>query len=322
MHTPGDENPAKRLNVMSLGQTRKALPRPSLPPMASPPAGAPLAATRSAATVGPAAADRPETSLTLGADRSPIPLYHRLYVILRERIVNGTYRVGQTLPAEADLMARFGVSRITAKRAVDELSAEGLVARMRGRGTTVTRAGALMSGGGPIAAGIDGLLANLSLIGKETSVELVEFDYVPAAEMVADELGIEPATPVQRAVRIRHLDGRPFSMSTSFVIEGIGRTFGRDDLTRTPLIDLLARAGVIVGRVDQAITSTLADDTTAARLATSVGSPLLKLRRVFFDQDDRRVDYVEMLYRPDRFEYRMTLSRNGENRFELDRGGR
>lgn len=259
-------------------------------------------------------------AVPLGADRSPLPLYHRLYVILRERIVNGSYRVGETLPTEAELMERYGVSRITAKRAFDELSAEGLVERKRGRGTTVTRTGALRSGGGPIVAGIDGLLANLSLIGQETAVELCEFGYVAAPAAVADELGIDAATIVQHAVRVRMLERRPFSMSTSYVIEPIGRTYERADLEQTPLIELLARAGVVVGRVDQAITATVADDAIAHRLGTRVGSPLLKLRRVFFDQDGRRVDYIEMLYRPDRFEYRITLSRDGGgDRFEVER---
>ena len=253
----------------------------------------------------------------LGAERSPIPLYHRLYVILRERIVNGTYRPGETVPAEAELMTSFGVSRITAKRALDELSAEGLVERMRGRGTTVTRSGLLQSGGGPIVAGIDGLLANLSLIGKVTSVELAEFGYVPAPLAIADDLRIPAGSIVQRAVRVRHLADRPFSHSTSFVIETLGRTFTPEELTAIPLIDLLARAGAAIERVQQSITATLADDVTAARLRVSVGSALLKLRRVFFDTTDRRIDCVEMLYPPDRFEYRIMLARGANNRFQL-----
>src|SRR4029450_10752909 len=85
---------------------------------------------------------RADKNIPLSAERSPIPLYHRLHVILRERIVSGTYRPGDLVPAEAELMARFGVSRITAKRALDELSAEGLVERGRGRGATGTPAGA------------------------------------------------------------------------------------------------------------------------------------------------------------------------------------
>lgn len=255
----------------------------------------------------------------LGAERSPIPLYHRLYVILRERIVNGTYRPGDTVPTEAELMGSFGVSRITAKRALDELAAEGLVDRARGRGTTVTQAGLLKSGGGgPISAGIDGLLANLSLIGAATSVELVEFGYVPATLAISDDLRIPVGDLIQRAVRVRHLEGRPFSHSTSFVIESIARTFTPEEMTATPLIDLLARAGAKIDRVEQSITATLADELSAERLRVSVGSALLKLRRVLFDATGRRIDVVEILYPPARFEYRMTLSRGTDNRFQLD----
>ncbi|MBU4609647.1 GntR family transcriptional regulator [Achromobacter sp. GG226] len=260
----------------------------------------------------------PAASGPLGEDRSPIPLYHRLYVILRERIVNGTYRVGETLPTEAELTETYGVSRITAKRALDELAGEGLAVRVRGRGTTVTRSGALRSGGGPIAAGIDGLLANLSLIGHGTSVEMQSFDYVTPPPDVIDALDLPAGALVQCAVRVRHLDGSPFSRSTSYVVESIGRTFTEEELTEQPLIELLARAGVELARVQQTITATVADHESSRHLDVSVGSPLLKLLRVFYDADDRAVDYVEMLYRPDRFEYRMTLSRGANNRFHMD----
>jgi GntR family transcriptional regulator len=135
-------------------------------------------------------------------------------------------------------------------------------------------------------------------------------------------LQLDAGSIVQRAVRVRHLHNRPFSHSMSFVIESIGRTFTREELATTPLIDLLARAGVTVGRVQQSITATLADDVSATRLGVSVGSALLKLRRVFFDTGDRIVDYVEILYQPDRFEYRMTLSRGAGNRFEIERTSR
>lgn len=250
----------------------------------------------------------------LGAERSPIPLYHRLYVILRERITTGVYRPGERVPAEADLMASFGVSRITAKRALDELCAEGLVERARGRGTTVMRSGLLRQGSGePIAARIDGLLANLSLIGQATTIELLEFDYVPAPFAVAGDLRIPAGEIIQRAVRVRTLEGRPFSHSTSHVIESIGRTFTPEEMKSTPLIDLLARAGVRIHEVRQSITATLADDITAARLAVTMGSALLKLRRVFIDERGRRIDAAEILYPPARFEYRMTLSRDSAN---------
>lgn len=257
-------------------------------------------------------------SAAFGQERSPIPLYHRLYVILRERIVNGTYRAGQVLPTELELMKSYGVSRITAKRAMDELSAEGLVERVRGRGTTVAKHAEALVGGGPLTAGIEGLLANLSVIGRRTSVEILEFGYVAAPNHVAEELGIAPQTPIQRAIRLRRLDGKPFSHSMTFVLERIGRTYDREEMAAHPLIDLIARAGTEIGHVRQSITATLADTLSAQRLDVSVGSPLLKLRRVFFDTEGEPIDYNEILYPPDRFEYRMTLTRGADNKFKLD----
>lgn len=254
---------------------------------------------------------------TLAHGESPLPLYHRLYVILRERIVNGDYRAGHVLPSEADLMTSFGVSRITVKRALDDLAAEGLVERSRGRGTTVTQAGASMRVGSPISASIDGLLTSLSVIGQGTSVEIDAFEYQPANPYVAEQLRIPVGTVVQRASRVRHLNSEPFSHSTSYVLESIGRSFTADDMLNTPLIDLIQRSATIA-QVQQAITCTLADNVSARLLKVSVGSPLLKLRRVFIDTDGRPVDFAEILYTPDRFEYRMTWSRNANNQLEVD----
>ncbi|MET0529526.1 MAG: GntR family transcriptional regulator [Microvirga sp.] len=258
------------------------------------------------------------TDVPFAADRSPIPLYHRIYMILRERILNGTYQVGQTLPSEAELMERFSVSRITARRALDELSGEGLVARTRGRGTHVSPRPLSDLGGAPIVAGIEGLMANLSIIGRQTTVEVFEFGFVEVPDPVAIEMALARREMVQRAVRVRSLDGAPFSLSTTYVLEHIGRTYTQDELATVPLIDLITRAGTTIGTVNQSITATLADDVSAQRLGVQPASPLLKLRRIFYDTDNRAVYFVDLFYRPDRFEYRMTLSRGADNRFRLD----
>jgi len=254
---------------------------------------------------------------TLTNGKSPLPLYHRLYVILRERIVNGDYHAGDLLPSEADLMSDFGVSRITVKRALDDLASEGLLERSRGRGTMVTQTGASLRVGNPISASIEGLFTSLSVIGEGTSVEVDSFEYQPASPYVAAQLRIPPGTVVQVVSRVRHLGKEPFSHSTSYVLESIGRSFTREDMVSTPLIDLLQRT-VTIAQVQQAITCTLADPVSARLLKVNVGSPLLKLRRVFIDSDDRPVDFAEMLYTPDRFEYKMTWSRNAKDQLEVD----
>ncbi len=62
-------------------------------------------------------------------------LYHQILLALTERIESGEIGVGDRLPSEADLVAEFGVSRTTARRALDELRRQGLVRREPGRGT-------------------------------------------------------------------------------------------------------------------------------------------------------------------------------------------
>lgn len=257
-----------------------------------------------------------ETALL--AEKSPVPLYHRLYVIMRDRIASGAHPVGSVLPSEAEITSAFSVSRITAKRALDELAVEGLVERVRGRGTTVTqRAGALFSAK-PITASIDGLRENLTAIGRETSVEVIEFGYGPPPDFVGEQLGLAPHALAQRAVRVRSLDGEPLSQSTTYVPESIGRAYSAKELATTALIDLLEATGIVVGAAEQSITATLADALTASRLKVSAGAPLLHVKRCVKATDGRPVQYIEILYRPDRFQYRMSLTREqtaGHGRF-------
>ena len=70
--------------------------------------------------------------------QSKEPLYHQLYLLLRNSITNGTVEFGEQMPTEQQLSDTFGLSRITVKRAMDELAADDLIARRRGKGSHVT----------------------------------------------------------------------------------------------------------------------------------------------------------------------------------------
>lgn len=244
-----------------------------------------------------------ETALIDG--RLPTPLYHQIYLILRNKIVSGIYRRGQVLPGEQELTRDFGVSRITAKRALNELAAEGLVARERGRGTTVV----YEAPQGPVESSVEGLLENLMAMGLKTDVRLVSFGYAPADEAVARALGCEPGEEVQRAIRVRSLEGEPFSHLTTFVPADIGRSFTAEDLSTVPLLQLLERCGVVVSSARQTLSATLADPDVAGLLAVEVGAPLLKITRTVDDQAGRPVEFITGLYRPDKYQYQMTLNR-------------
>ena len=78
-------------------------------------------------------------------ERLPTPLYHQIYLLLREKIRSGIVAANATLPGEQELARAFNVSRITVKRALNELASDHLVTRHRGRGTIVSGQGAVPS---------------------------------------------------------------------------------------------------------------------------------------------------------------------------------
>lgn len=234
-----------------------------------------------------------------------MPLYHQIFLILRQQIIDGLHEYDALIPGEQELAEIYDVSRITAKRALDELAVEGLVVRERGRGTRVRyqpKARAFKSS-------MEGLLENLIAMGLETEVTLIAFDYVAAPEDVAASLSCPIGQEVQRSVRVRSIEGEPFSFLTAYVPAAIGRRFGAADLANRPLLALLERSGVQVDAASQTISATLADAGVAGHLGIEAGSALLKINRIVKDRDGRPVEYITALYRPDRYQHRMVLTR-------------
>lgn len=242
------------------------------------------------------------------SDRLPTPLYHQIYLILHGKIVSGEFANDSWLPTEQALQSMFGVSRITARRALGDLASAGLAVRERGRGTRVRYSEPLPQ----IRSSIEGLFENLVAMGLTTHVRLLEFERGPANDEIAQAMMVGRGTPMLRAVRVRLLEDGPFSHLTTYVPESVAAGFTREDMATTPLLALLERSGVVAGRADQIITATLADTHVAPLLEVEVGSPLLKIVRLVFDQQDRPVEHITGLYRPDRYQYRMSLNRIGE----------
>jgi GntR family transcriptional regulator len=234
----------------------------------------------------------------------PIPLYHQLYVVVKRKIEGGELRQGALIPAEKDLGAFFGVSRITVKRALDELEAEGYVSRQRGRGTHVT----YKYEPKVLRAPLDGMLESLAIMGRETQVRLVEFTRVMAPPQVADALQLAPEQLVDRAIRVRSTEGLPFAHYTSWTVP-LGPQITAEALkSASSRLDLFRRLGVHVKEIDQVITAIAADTTLAQRLIVRSGEPLLQVTRIAFDPRGKPIDYLLAAYRPDRFQYHMKMS--------------
>lgn len=236
----------------------------------------------------------------------PLPLYHRVYLVLRAQVEEGRFDPLAKMPGEHELAVEFAVSRITIRRALDMLERAGLVRRRRGAGTYACPPVAAT----PVRDNLRGLIENLLAMGLRTGVRLVEFGYVPASAEVAGLLGVAPGAEVQRSVRVRSSDGTPFSHLTAWVPAALGRAYGRDDLAERPLLALL-EAQRKIARAEQTISARLADAAVAPLLQVEVGAALLWVRRQVFDVDGGVIEAIDSLYRPDLYAYQIGLVRDG-----------
>ncbi len=237
----------------------------------------------------------------------PTPLYHQIFRILRNRIYSGEYALGSFLPGEQDIATFFGVSRITAKRALDDIAAAGLAVREQGRGTRVC----IQPRSIAVRGSVHGLVHSLHAKGNST-VRLIAFDYVAAPAAVAEALGLAEGAEVQRAIRVWYGESGPFNHLTTFVPASIGRCWTKADLSQRTLVSLLESSGVRITRAEEEITATLADDTTGSALQIGAGSALLMITRTLLDAEDRAVEYLIALYPPDRYRYTVSLGQDAD----------
>ncbi|HZT63159.1 MAG TPA: GntR family transcriptional regulator [Burkholderiales bacterium] len=242
------------------------------------------------------------------ANPLPVPRYHQIYLVLRERLAAGEFARDVPLPGELQLARSYGVSRVTLRAALELLVREKLIVRQRGRGTYLRPGVELPQPGPPLL----GLLENLVAMGLKTSVRVLELSDVPASADVAAALKIAPGDRVQKAVRLRSHKGGPVSLLTTYVPAAVAR-FGRRQLAAKPMLQLLEETGVKVAGAEQTVGAKLADPASAPPLQVELGAALLAVTRLVHDQAQRPVQLLRGLYRPDRYHYRMRLTRGGDD---------
>lgn len=238
---------------------------------------------------------------------APEPLYHQIFAMLREHILEKRFAPGGPFPSEGEIERSLAVSRITARRALDELAARGLIVLGQGRRSSVapyrprTR----------LRAGVEGMIENNRQMGDQTTVQLLERADVPASAEIAQQLRLRRGELVQRSVRVRSIAGVPFSYAITHLPLRIARLIRSERMSTQPLIDLLEGAGIAIGRAEQTISARAATLEVGRALHVEPGTALLESERLVFDKTDRPVEAIVVLYRPDVYRYAVDLRRTG-----------
>ena len=231
-------------------------------------------------------------------------LYHQILSELTGRIESGEIGVGDRLPSEADLVADFGVSRTTARRALDELRRQGLVRREPGRGTFLAS---------------PRLRSNLAYL-HSFSEEIGRWGYTPGARLlsregrvaddeVAARLEVEVGEKVLYVRRLRLADERPIFACHSYLPVSRFPALEDADYGAVSLSRLFEeRTGRRVERARQWIGAATADAEIADLLEIRPGVPVLKVRRITLVTGGDPVESVEAYFHPERYQHYNELS--------------
>jgi GntR family transcriptional regulator len=236
---------------------------------------------------------------------APTPLYFRLYSLLKNAILDGTIANGVQMPTEQQLAEAFGVSRITAKRAMDELAAENLVQRRRGKGTHVT----YQYSPKPVQAPLMGMLQEIESMARHSEVRVIECKLQAPPGMIRKALAVPDQDKALHLLRVRSRDGLPFGYYDSWTA-GLDKPVSKRDFLKSPRLEIFRKQGLKITHVTQTISAVAATEELASQLQTEVGAPLLSLVRQSFEtrkNQEQLVDYLQVYYHPDRFQYQMDL---------------
>jgi len=237
----------------------------------------------------------------------PVPLYHQVAGLLRQRIEDSVYPVGRRLLSEDELAAEFDVSRATIRQAIGELVIEGLVVRKQGRGTFVEARPSSV-----LHQRFRGSLGDLVRESRRAKTRNIEVAHdAPFPERIAELLQMDqPRGTIVR--RTRMMDGEPFAYTVTYLPPDIGELLTHTELRRTALMVALISRGVALQSATQSIRAQLADIDVCSRIDVEIGSPVLYVERVVNERSGRPVEFVKSWYRGDRYEYTVNLDIEAE----------
>ena len=239
------------------------------------------------------------------SNEAPTPLYFQLFTLLKGMILDGTLPYGERIPTEEQLANAFNVSRITAKRAMDELAKESLVERRRGKGSHIIYKYTPK----PVQAPLVGMLQEIESMARNSHAILIECNMMKPPRSIRDELELGDDEAALHLIRVREREGRKFGYYVSWTT-GVDMPDNPSLFETEPRLSYFRKNGLEITHVTQTLSATAATDAVAAALEVPEGSPLLSLTRRSYNKTggaEHLRDHLYALYNPEHFQYKMDL---------------
>ncbi len=209
-------------------------------------------------------------------ENSPIPLYYQLQNIVRNKIEKGEYKIGDKIPSERKLSEKVGLSRMTIRKAINNLVKEGILERRRGQGTFVSQ------NNNDSLPGLLGFKEHVEARDMVPSSKLIEHKVIKIGNEIAEKLNIEFGEEVILTVRLRLADSRPIGFEKSYIPYSICPRLLEVDLAKGSIYNCLKEVGYAPTGANQEIEAILCNNELSVILGIEEGKPILQNTRTTF----------------------------------------
>ena len=239
--------------------------------------------------------------------KSPIPVYYQLKNIILKKIQSGEYAEGSLIPSERDLGESLDISRMTVRQALNQLVAEGVLYREKGRGTFVSRSKIEQRN-------IMSFSDTVAMKGLVPTTRVLHFTKISIDEDIASILGIKANEKVYVLKRLRLANGVPVGIEEDFIPEKYCSSLEKFDLTLSLYKLIKDEYSYTISYIDNVIEASKPTKEEREQLDISNNVPVLRITGVNYTETDIKLFYERSVYRSDEYKYnvRVFVNKNME----------
>jgi GntR family transcriptional regulator len=223
-------------------------------------------------------------------------------------VTSGALGVGEQIPTEAALCERFDVSRTVVRQTLSDLERQGLVTRVKGKGTFV----AAPKLSEHLVQSLTSLHEDLTSRGERLETKVLRLEAQPVSAHVASLLGLPEDERIVLLERLRIVNGEPWVVTTAHMPYALCAPILELDMTHRSLFETYERElGFTLHRGTRAIEARVANGEVTQHLGVREGSPVLVFTGVTYVEDGRPLEYFVGIHRGDRSRFEVELFRPG-----------
>ncbi|MDC3412214.1 GntR family transcriptional regulator [Aquibacillus sp. 3ASR75-11] len=236
--------------------------------------------------------------------KSPLPIYYQLEEKIRHLINSEQLKPGELLPSEREYAEKYDISRMTVRQAINNLASDGLLIRLKGKGTFVAEKKFEQS-----LQGLTGFSEDMRTRGLEPSNRMLSFKEQQADEKVASKLNIAPKDPIYVIQRIRLANDAPVALETNYVPKDLVGDLTEEDVNLSFYDYIEKKLDLKITHGDQVMEAVLANEFEINYLGINKGDPILLIQRQTYLSNDVPFEYVTSSYRADKYALKLRMPR-------------